>query len=62
MSEWVQWPPVDMLWVAGVRDGVPGVREAVLQLGAYEEGEEPKDAQEFAQRILHTIYMGTENR
>lgn len=33
-----------------------------VRIGNYQKNEVPQSAEEFAQRLLHTVYMGTENR
>ncbi len=45
-----------------MKEGDQQVCLDAVRIGNYQEKEVPKTAQELANRILHTVYMGTENR
>lgn len=47
---------------AAILEGNQQVIADVVRIGSYEQGNLPVDPQEFANRLLHTVYMGTENR
>lgn len=45
-----------------MREGDKQVIADAIRMGNYRNDEVPESADEFAQRLLHTVYMGTENR
>lgn len=45
-----------------VKDGDKQVTSDAVRIGNYQKGELPERAEEFASRLLHTVYMGTDNR
>jgi len=45
-----------------VKEGDQQVIADAVRIGNYQKNEVPQSAEEFAQRLLHTVYMGTENR
>uniref|UniRef100_A0A7I4BDN0 Glutamine-dependent NAD(+) synthetase n=3 Tax=Physcomitrium patens TaxID=3218 RepID=A0A7I4BDN0_PHYPA len=49
------------LVVKAVREGDKQVIADAIRMGNYRNDEVPESADEFAQRLLHTVYMGTEN-
>lgn len=49
------------LVVREIAEGNEQVRRDARRLGNYGEGEVPGDAAELASRLLHTVYMGSEN-
>lgn len=49
------------LVVKAVEEGNQQVSSDAVRIGQYKSGEVPKSSQEFASRVLHTVYMGSEN-
>jgi NAD+ synthase (glutamine-hydrolysing) len=47
---------------AAVKEGDKQVLADAVRVGNYQPGELPEAAEEFAHRLLLTVYMGTENR
>lgn len=45
-----------------MKEGDQKVTAYAVRIGNYKNNEVPESAEEFAQRLLHTVYMGTENR
>ena len=45
-----------------MKEGDKQVITDSVRIGNYQKNEVPESAEEFAHRLLHTVYMGTENR
>ncbi|KAG6554977.1 hypothetical protein Mapa_003562 [Marchantia paleacea] len=50
------------LVIKAIQEGNQQVLSDALRIGQYKDDEMPESAQEFAGRLLHTMYMGSENR
>lgn len=51
-----------LAFYTAVKDGDKQVISDAVRIGNYQKGELPERAEEFASRLLHTVYMGTDNR
>jgi hypothetical protein len=51
-----------LAFYTAVKDGDKQVTSDAVRIGNYQKGEVPERAEEFASRLLHTVYMGTDNR
>ncbi|XP_010676846.1 glutamine-dependent NAD(+) synthetase-like [Beta vulgaris subsp. vulgaris] len=49
------------LVVKEIHNGDEQVKEDAIRIAQYPDGQIPSDSKEFAKRIFHTVYMGTEN-
>ncbi|OAE27153.1 hypothetical protein AXG93_4666s1240 [Marchantia polymorpha subsp. ruderalis] len=49
------------LVIKAIQEGNQQVLSDALRIGQYKDDEMPESAQEFAGRLLHTMYMGSEN-
>jgi NAD+ synthase (glutamine-hydrolysing) len=47
---------------SGINEGDVQVEADARRIGLYADGEIPNDPKELANRILQTVYMGSENR
>jgi NAD+ synthase (glutamine-hydrolysing) len=47
---------------SAINEGDVQVEADARRIGLYTDGEIPNDPKEFANRILQTVYMGSENR
>lgn len=45
-----------------MKEGDKQVIADAVRIGNYKDNEVPESAKEFAHRLLHTVYMGTDNR